>query len=159
MNPALSPTVKDPTLAFLRTVRESPSGDCTFAWESARVVGQTPTVLNALELVSHLSTDTSPDTFLRYRNGHNHRRGDHLFADQWAVVGSPVQFVASAAPANTAYPITSMRIYVDNVSVYLAYANKLDTSVALKAGGHSVVVQAWDSLGNVYKTAIAVSVN
>ena len=76
-----------------------------------------------------------------------------------AVVGSPVQFVASAAPANTAYPITSMRIYVDNVSVYLAYANKLDTSVALKAGGHSVVVQAWDSLGNVYKTAIAISVN
>ena len=67
--------------------------------------------------------------------------------------------MASAAPANTAYPITSMRIYVDNVSVYLAYANKLDTSVALKAGGHSVVVQAWDSLGNVYKTAIAISVN
>src|SRR5256885_15965955 len=54
--------------------------------------------------------------------------------------GSPVHFVASAT---SAFPITAMRIYVDNVSVYLVSASTLNTSMAMSAGTHNVVVQAW----------------
>ncbi|MCU1220702.1 MAG: hypothetical protein JWN42_1899 [Candidatus Angelobacter sp.] len=69
--------------------------------------------------------------------------------------GSPVHFVASATSAN---PVTAMRIYVDNVSVFLNSASSLNTSVAMSAGTHSVVVQAWDSTGAVFKTPLSVIV-
>jgi hypothetical protein len=69
--------------------------------------------------------------------------------------GSPVHFVASATSAN---PVTAMRIYVDNISVYLISASKLDTSVTMSAGTHSVVVQAWDSTGAVFKAPLSVIV-
>jgi len=52
-----------------------------------------------------------------------------------------------------------MRIYVDNVSVYLVSANKLDTSVAMASGSHFVVVQAWDSTGAVFKTPLNITVS
>lgn len=69
--------------------------------------------------------------------------------------GSPVHFVASATSAN---PITAMRIYVDNVSVYLVSASSLNTSVTMSAGTHSIVVQAWDSTGAVFKTPMSLTV-
>ena len=69
---------------------------------------------------------------------------------------SPVHFVASATSAN---PITAMRIYVDNVSVYLISASKLDISVAMGSGTHNVVVQAWDSTGAVFKTPFTLTVS
>ena len=69
---------------------------------------------------------------------------------------SPVHFVASATSAN---PITAMRIYVDNVSVYLISASKLDISVAMGSGTHNVVVQAWDSTGAVFKTPLTLTVS
>jgi hypothetical protein len=52
-----------------------------------------------------------------------------------------------------------MRIYVDNISVYLISASKLDTYVTVAAGGHSVVVQAWDSTGAVFKTPLSLTVS
>jgi hypothetical protein len=52
-----------------------------------------------------------------------------------------------------------MRIYVDNVSVYLTSASKLDTSVTMASGKHSVVVQAWDSSGTVFKTPLSLTVS
>ena len=70
--------------------------------------------------------------------------------------GSPVHFVASATSAN---PVTAMRIYVDNISVYLISASKLDTSVTMSAGTHSVVVQAWDSTGAFFKAPLILTVN
>jgi len=70
--------------------------------------------------------------------------------------GSPVPFVASATSAN---PITAMRIYVDNISVYLVSASSLNTSVTMSAGTHSVVVQAWDSTGAVFKTPLSLTVS
>jgi hypothetical protein len=69
--------------------------------------------------------------------------------------GSPVHFVASAT---STHPVTAMRIYVDNVSVFLNSASSLNTSVAMSAGTHSVVVQAWDSTGAVFKTPLSVIV-
>jgi hypothetical protein len=70
--------------------------------------------------------------------------------------GSPVHFVASASGSA---PIVSMRIYVDNNSVYLVYASSLNTYVSLSSGGHSVMVQAWDNLGNVYKNGFTINVS
>src|SRR5579864_7939770 len=69
--------------------------------------------------------------------------------------GSPVPFVASAT---STHPVTAMRIYVDNVSVYLVSASKLDASLAVGAGTHSVVIQAWDSTGAVFKTPMTLTV-
>jgi len=73
-----------------------------------------------------------------------------------STAGSPVHFVASAS---STLPITAMRIYVDNVSVYLVSASKLDTSLAMSSGSHFVVVQAWDSSGAVFKTPLNLSVS
>ena len=64
--------------------------------------------------------------------------------------GSPVHFVASASSNS---PITAMRIYVDNASVFLVSANSLNTSLAMASGKHNVVIQAWDSTGAVFKAA------
>ena len=62
---------------------------------------------------------------------------------------SPVHFVASAS---SSAPVTAMRIYVDNVSVFAISAGNLDTQVPIAPGTHNVVVQAWDSNGAVLKT-------
>lgn len=73
-----------------------------------------------------------------------------------STAGSPVHFVASAT---STHPITAMRIYVDNLSVYLVSASSLNTSVTMSAGTHSVVVQAWDSTGAVFKTPLTLKVS
>jgi len=52
-----------------------------------------------------------------------------------------------------------MRIYVDNLSVYLVSASSLNTSVTMSAGTHSVVVQAWDSTGAVFKAPLSLTVS
>ena len=72
-----------------------------------------------------------------------------------ATVGSPVRVVASATAGN---PIAAMRIYLDGVSAYTVNAASLDTQVAAAAGMHSMVVQAWDITGAVYKQALTISV-
>jgi len=51
-----------------------------------------------------------------------------------------------------------MRIYVDGVSQYTTSANTLNTSLAIATGSHSVVVQAWDSTGAVYKNTQTLTV-
>src|SRR5438309_3350318 len=75
-----------------------------------------------------------------------------------STVGSPVHFVAQATPASSSTPITSMRIYVDNASVYVAAAKSIDTNVTIANGSHTVTVQAWDSAGHVYKSAMSITV-
>lgn len=72
-----------------------------------------------------------------------------------STVTSPAHFVASASSPNT---ITAMRVYVDGNSAYTAYANSIDTSVSMSAGTHSVVVQAWDSTGAVFKSPLTLNV-
>lgn len=51
-----------------------------------------------------------------------------------------------------------MRIYIDNVSVYLTNAASLDVSLAVGIGTHNVVVQAWNSGGSVFKTPLTITV-
>lgn len=75
-----------------------------------------------------------------------------------SVVSSPVQFVASATSSNSAYPITAMRIYVDNVSAYTVNASSLKTSLSLAGGTHSLVFVAWDASGQAYTKSIGIIV-
>jgi hypothetical protein len=71
------------------------------------------------------------------------------------VSGSPVRAVATASAPN---PITAIGIYVDNKLVHLVQASNVDTNVAMSAGTHSMVFQAWDSKGNIYKAPRTVTV-
>jgi hypothetical protein len=71
------------------------------------------------------------------------------------VTGPSVNLAASATAPN---PITFMRIYVDNVSVTSASTSKISATVSMSKATHSVVFQAWDSTGNVYKTAKTITV-
>jgi hypothetical protein len=73
-----------------------------------------------------------------------------------ATLASPVHVTAAAKSA--AGPITAMRIYVDNVSVYAVNAAAIDTSVAVSSGTRSMVVQAWDSTGAFFKTPLTIQV-
>src|SRR5215467_935894 len=73
-----------------------------------------------------------------------------------ATSASPVHFVASASSSR---PISAITIYVDNVSQFTTYSDHLDTNIALPAGQHSVVVQAWDAGGAVMKTPENISVS
>lgn len=69
--------------------------------------------------------------------------------------GSPVHFVASASSSSS---VIAMHIYVDNVSVFAVSSASLDTFVPMAAGSHSVVVQAWDSAGGIFKNAETISI-
>ncbi len=71
------------------------------------------------------------------------------------VTGPSVSLAASATAPN---PITFMRIYVDNISVASASASKIAATVTMSKATHSVVFQAWDSKGNVYKTPKTITV-
>jgi hypothetical protein len=73
-----------------------------------------------------------------------------------ATISSPVHVTAAARSG--AGPITAMRIYVDNVSKFFVKATSLDTNLALAAGTHTMVVQAWDSTGAVFKKSQTVIV-
>jgi hypothetical protein len=73
-----------------------------------------------------------------------------------STVGSPAHFVANASSSR---PITFMRIYVDGKSVFGAATSKIDSTIGVAAGKHSVNVQAWDSAGAVLTKALSITVN
>ncbi len=68
---------------------------------------------------------------------------------------SPVNFQAAARSGN---PITAMQIYVDNGLAFATSASSLNTSLAIAPGGHNIVVQAWDSTGAIFKSAVGITV-
>ncbi len=72
-----------------------------------------------------------------------------------AAVTSPVHIVAGTTSSTT---VTAMKIYVDNNIAFSINANQLDTQVTMPAGNHYVVVQAWNSAGQVFKSPINISV-
>lgn len=72
-----------------------------------------------------------------------------------STAASPIHFTAAA---KSAHPITTMRIYVDNVSKFSASASSINTSLAMATGAHSIVVQAWDSTGAVFKSPLTIHV-
>src|SRR5256714_10964731 len=74
-----------------------------------------------------------------------------------ATVSSPVHFVGSANGGS--FPATAIRIYVDNQSVYTTSSASLDTMVPMAAGNHFVVVQAWNSGGQGFKSSMNINVS
>jgi phosphatidylinositol-3-phosphatase len=75
-----------------------------------------------------------------------------------AIVSSPVKFVATASGSSAA-PISAMRIYVDNASMFTVSSASLNTSLALPSGTHNVTIVAWDSTGKAYTKAESVTVS
>lgn len=65
-----------------------------------------------------------------------------------STVSSPVHFVASATMSGT---VTAMAIYVDNTLQYKVSGAKIDTTLSLASGSRYVVVQSWNSAGDVSK--------
>jgi phosphatidylinositol-3-phosphatase len=72
-----------------------------------------------------------------------------------STVSSPVHFVAAA---KSTHPITTMRIYIDNSAKFTVNASSINTTLTVSTGTHSVVVQAWDSSGAVFKTPLTIHV-
>lgn len=70
-------------------------------------------------------------------------------------VSSPVQILAGATSGSG---ITTMQVYVDNQLAYAIHSNSINTGLSMGAGGHYVVVQAWDVNGNIYKTPVNINV-
>jgi acid phosphatase len=71
------------------------------------------------------------------------------------VTGPSVHAVAEALAPN---PITFMRIYVNNVSKYQISSSHIDTYLNLAKGTYSLIFQAWDNKGFVYKVTRTLTV-
>ncbi|HLJ86217.1 MAG TPA: Ig-like domain-containing protein [Candidatus Angelobacter sp.] len=72
-----------------------------------------------------------------------------------STTNSPVHFVASASAG---LPIAAMMVYVDGNGLYKTSGAHLDTNLNMGTGAHSVIVQAWDTKGNVVKNAFGLNV-
>jgi hypothetical protein len=73
-----------------------------------------------------------------------------------ASVASPMKVVATAAAA---LPISAMVVYLDGNNVFTTSGGNLNASISASAGQHSLIVQAWDTSGAVYKQALTVTVD
>jgi PKD repeat protein len=70
-------------------------------------------------------------------------------------VGQLVHFVATSKSDS---PVTTMRIYVDNVSKYTVSSDHIDTTLRLPIGSRYVVLQGWNQQGKVAKTPLNIKV-
>jgi len=77
-------------------------------------------------------------------------------ANDFASPSNPVNVHAISATQNM--PITSMRLYVNNVSTYTVNASTLDTSVTLNPGIQQLTVQALDWTGQTFRQTVYVNV-
>jgi hypothetical protein len=74
---------------------------------------------------------------------------------QGASVASPVRVLAGTTDSST---VTAMKVYVDNQAAYSTSSRSIDTSLGLSAGGHTLVVQAWDQAGRVFNSSRNITV-
>jgi hypothetical protein len=118
------------------------------------------TMLEALGTTSNFpaAANTAPDMreFFKTTTSPSVASAVTILAPTASTVTGPG--VPAAASATAVNPITFMRLYVDNVSVYSVSASKFSTTVNMTKGTHAMVFQAWDSKGNVYKAAKTVTV-
>ena len=118
------------------------------------------TVLEAMGTTANFpaAANTAPDMreFFKSNGGTASSGAINISAPTAAtVVGPSVHAVADAtAPA----PITAMHIYVNNTLVHQVAAAHIDTYLSLPKGTHTVVFQAWDSKGNIYKAPKTITV-
>ncbi|HKV94041.1 MAG TPA: alkaline phosphatase family protein [Candidatus Angelobacter sp.] len=120
------------------------------------------TMLEALGTTANFpaAANTAPDMREFFKNN----AGTGTVANGSVTISAPTAStmagpsVHAAASASAPNPITFMRIYVDNVSKASAGTSHIDTTLTLSTGKHNMVFQAWDSKGNVYKSAKSITV-
>jgi hypothetical protein len=119
------------------------------------------TMLEALGTTANFpsAANTAPDMreFFKGNTGTAAASGSVQIASPTSstVTGPGVSLAASATAPN---PVTFMRIYVDNVSVASASTSKISATISMSKAKHSLIFQAWDSKGNVYKAARTITV-
>ena len=74
-----------------------------------------------------------------------------------ATVASPVAVLASASGGS--YPITALRLYVDNQAITTVSGSTMNTSASLSAGSHHVVVVGWNSSGASFSSGEYITVS
>src|SRR5262249_32939587 len=74
-----------------------------------------------------------------------------------ATVSGSMHLVAQAVANSASTPIEAMKVYVENQQAYSVRAGTIDTNIALAAGTHNVVVQAWQTNGTLYKKSLTVN--
>lgn len=108
------------------------------AWDTNGVVQKKAININVAYSTTTQSSSTSGITISEPANG--------------ATVGSPVHIVASSPGA------VAMKVYVDNQDSYTVHAPSMDAWISMAAGTRYVVVQTWQSDGNVRKEARTINV-
>jgi hypothetical protein len=63
------------------------------------------------------------------------------------------------ASASSSYPITYMIVYDNSQQIYGAAVSSMNQYLSMPAGSNYVVVQAWDSTGAVFKSAMTINVS
>jgi phosphatidylinositol-3-phosphatase len=118
------------------------------------------TMLEALGTTSNFpaAANTAPDMreFFKGNTGTATTGSVRISAPTTSTVSGPGVFLAADATASN--PITFMRIYVNSVSVASASTSHIATNLGMAKGTHSVVYQAWDTKGNVYKASKTITV-
>src|ERR1035437_261659 len=66
---------------------------------------------------------------------------------------------AQSAPCALSKTNPSMKICLDNVSVYSVKTNTLNAPITASVGTHHLTVQAWDSSGQVFKQSETITVS
>ena len=72
-----------------------------------------------------------------------------------ATVSSPFNLAASSSASR---PIVGMKAYLDSNIVASSTNSTLKASIGASSGSHSLVIQAWDNAGTVYKQALILTV-
>jgi len=68
---------------------------------------------------------------------------------------SPVSMLATSVDPN---PVYAMQIYVDNILSYQYTGPGVQADLSMTAGKHTLVFQAWDTAGGIYKQSATVNV-
>ena len=76
-----------------------------------------------------------------------------------SVVGSPVQFVASATMSNCSQGVASMGVYIDDHLTRVVNGTSLNVSLSMAPGPHKTVVEEWDYCGGATYTIIPITVS
>ena len=81
------------------------------------------------------------------------------------IVSSPANNASAVSSVNviatgfSGNPVTAMQIYRDSVLIYTIHSANLNTTVALSAGTHSLVIKGWDNAGRNFAKTLIVTAN
>jgi len=73
-----------------------------------------------------------------------------------AILPQQVHVVASGFSGN---PVTAMQIYVDGAIDYSVNSARLDATITVASGSHTLLVKGWDNAGQNFSKALSVTIN